>query len=659
MNLRKKLIIISILILIPLSSLAVHSVLYEDYIIIHFNKPETKIISIPLDKEFSNIEVITNNFEETKSIKPISIFYPTNKENVSLSNSQIIFTKPYSYDILYKGQTENIRINVPSSYYRDNTTKVETSSITFKITLKQKEIYRKLGEYPSQDETIEYVIITNETLWSTFNDNFKDWKIDRDNKINTIWIVNVSDITSISDYWVNGSYGDATNTSNGNHWIPDGLEVKSSYSLFNDTEAKIRNFIRYCCDELDTQYVLLGGNANVVPDRRVRSYASGDGGSTFDNDYHASDMYYACLHYNMNNNTNERWMENKCFSYPWDLIDWGYDLCVGRVLADTVLRLNNWINKTKTYVDNGDFYGNYLTSNIVATKDVDSQISSQQWDMIGDEFPVNLSFVNNQNISQAQWEVMDDYVNGYVSGWNGIHMIIHAGHGGTLYSTYGGTYNPSACNNTELPNFVYTEGCQSADFGEDTSSRMEKWIRNDDCAVAGIANSAYGWFIASTYYVEEMMNQMFDDNNTRIFCRAHNDAREIFGHPIDSVFGMIVKETNFFGDPALEYNWYNLPPEIKRIDGKNKGKNINQSTPTFNWTIDDNISDYTQYNLEIATDVGFTNIIVNITNINPLEYPLSCSIIQDRYMNFVLPIVYNLSNYDIYYVRVKSYLKVH
>ena len=658
MKLRKKLIVISILIFLPISSLAVYPS-QEDYIIVHFAKPDTKIISIPLDKEFSSIEVVSTNFQESKSVKPISVFYPTYQENISLNNSQLIYTQSYNYDILRKGQTENIRINVPSIYYTDNTTKVEMSSITFKINLKQKEISMPLCGYPSQAETIEYVIITNETLWSTFNDNFKDWKIDRDNKINNIWIVNVSDITPISDYWVNGSYGDAINTSNGNHWIPDGLEVNSSYSLFNDTEAKIRNFLRYCYDELNTEYVLLGGNANVVVDRRVRSYASGDGGSTFDNDYHASDMYYACLHYNMNNNTNERWMENKCYDYPWDLVDWGYDLCVGRVLADTVLRLNNWINKTKTYVDNGDFQGNYLKSNIVATKNVDNQITSQQWDMIGDEFPVNFSFVNNQNISQAQWEIMDDYVNGYVSEWDGIHMIIHAGHGGTLYSTYGGTYNPTACNNTELPNFVYTEGCHTADFGEDTSSRMEKWIRNDDCAVAGIANSAYGWFIASTYYVEEMMNQMFDDNNTRIFCKAHDDAREIFGHPVDSVFGMIVKETNFFGDPALEYNWYNSPPEIKRIDGKNKGQNINQSTPTFNWSIAENLSQYTQYNLEIANDSAFTDVIVNITNINPTEYPLHCNIIQNRYMNFILLDAYNLSNYATYYVRVKSYLKVH
>ena len=43
-----------------------------------------------------------------------------------------------------------------------------------------------------------------------------------------------------------------------------------------------------------------------------------------------------------------------------------------------------------------------------------------------------------------------------------------------------------------------------------------------------------------------MFQEMFNEtvgNNTYTFCQAHNDAREIFGHPEDSVFGMIVKET--------------------------------------------------------------------------------------------------------------------
>ena len=527
---------------------------------------ETFFYELPQDAKKVIVSVSHHDYHDFKAYQPAMHFYKTNALSTQSSKKEEYertYNYPVSYEILLKGETQVIRFFAPEEYYEGDS-KIITDSITVQISYEGGRSNPFAPAYDPQGD-IEYLIITNESFYPILNNYFKSWKISKDDKINDILIVNVSDITSNGSFCVNSSYGDATNDSSGNHWITDGKEVTSNYELFNDTQAQIRNYIRYCYDTYNTRYVLLAGNKDAVPVRMVASYAVGDCDNcqSWDNDTsHASDMYYSCLHNNMNNNTNTRWMENDCCGTAWDDIDWGYDLCVGRVLVGQNDHMFNWINKTKAYI-NGLNQGNYLDNHIVACKNNANQISNQTWLNLGgafsadlqDEFPANMTFLNNQNITGTQWNSLDDYVNGDIPPYNGFHLILHEGHGGSLYSPY----NPTNTHNELTPNFVYSEGCTNGDFGTDTGSNMEKWTRQNDSAFAGIANSAYGWFGASTYYVEEMMGQMFNSttgNYTKVFCQAHNDAREIYGHDPDCVWGMIVKETNFIGDPALEYQWY-------------------------------------------------------------------------------------------------------
>ena len=552
-----------------ISSSLASNISASPYIDITLIPNETKLFPIPDHLKFTSLEIIKHTHQQVASELPYSTFYIQFKQPQDAPISEIIYTQSLNHELLKKGQTTYLRLFAPKTYYSNNY-KYTTNDINIRLYFDFNPSFFPL--YDPQAPDYDYVIITNTSFWSIYNDYYKDWKIDQDSKINSILIVNVSDITSNSTFWVNGTFGDATNTSNGNPWIPDGKEISSSWDLFNDTPAMVRNFLRYCNTTHNTRYVLIGGDKDVVAPRMAASRASGDGCSSFDNDLsHASDMYFACLDYCMNNNTNSYFMENACCSNTYDEVDWGFDLMVGRVLAHNATTTLNWINKTKAYI-NGYTQGNYLGNYIVACKDSSNAISNQSWTgwdsgngVLGpglhDQHPSNVTFLNNMNISQDQWIIMNDYVNGNVSGWDGFHIIYHTGHGGTLYSTEGGCYRPGMCLNTDvIPNFVYTEGCHSADFGTDINSRMERWMEYPACAFAGISNSAYGWFSASTYFSSEMFNQMFNTttgNLTPTFCEAHNAARELTGHTTaDGIWAMIYKETNFFGDPALDYNWY-------------------------------------------------------------------------------------------------------
>jgi len=518
-------------------------------------KPQTKLFQIPEDKQFQSIQIIQHNYQSIPSEKPKMIFTPTS-ESQPTTSSKRIYSEPYTYDVLKKGKSSFLRINIPKTYYQNNK-EYTTESITFDIKYSQNPQTFKMSYEP--ETAYEYVIITNDTFLPIFENHFQDWKEANDDKIDHIYITNISDITSNSNYWVNGTYGDANAT---NTWMDGEGAISSNYSRFNDTQAQIRNFLRFMKSFYNIEYVLIGGNKNAVPPRMICSYAVANctGCKSWENDTsHASDMYYACLHYSMNSNENERFMENDCCGSPYDQIDWGYDLCVGRVLVSNAEQLYNWINKTKAYT-NGNLQGNYLQNFIVAAKNNGGSITNDTWVNLGgvfsaslnDEFPENITFLNNKNITQSQWSIIDDYVNGKESGYDGFNIIYHAGHGGTLFTVY----KPVNNFNELTPNFLYTEGCNTGDFGTDTASRAEAWCRDNGSCFGLVTNSASGWFGGSTYYTEEFANQMFDDNNTMVFCRAHNDAREIIGHDPDCIWGMIVKETNFIGDPALEYNWF-------------------------------------------------------------------------------------------------------
>jgi len=642
---------------------------------------QTLFYLLPSTAQYNNIEVVIHNYNKVPAPTPKTKFYSTDSPYPEIISLECVKTKSIYYDVLEKGNFDVIRIYVPSVYYSDGY-KHTTTSLTLHInydykpksftTQKDTENIGGLVENPGvlttfetqtqnyqpESPDYEYVIVTNSSFWETINNEFKSWKISNDAKINNIWIVNVSNITSDFTFDVNGSYGDATNDTGGNHWITDDEEVTSSYNLFNDTQAMIRNFLRYCYDVHNTRYVLLLGDRNYVPPRMVASYAAGTcpGCTDFHNDSsHASDMYYACLHNNMNNNTNSYFMENNLCGNDYDKIDWGYDLCVGRVPVTSCQDVYNWTNKTKAYI-NGNSQGNYLTYGMVPAKDNGGSVTNTTWLMFGDEFPANISFVNNQNLSSTQYENAKEYVNGNETGIDGITLILQSGH----YNSFWSYYNSVLADNNDMPNFYYSEGCSEGAFGEG-QSHMDEVMIYDGAAFAGIANSAYGWFVASTYYVEEMMSQMFNattGNFTMTFCKAHNDAREIYGHDVDCVWGMIVKETNFFGDPALEWTWNTTYSpqasdiEIVNISNMENGTTFYPNTTlVFNWSTVENTS---YYQFQISNNSAFTDLVVNLSNVSFINYPTYLTEFESN-MSFILPPANQLTDYKMYYCRVRAY----
>jgi len=91
--------------------------------------------------------------------------------------------------------------------------------------------------------------------------------------------------------------------------------------------------------------------------------------------------------------------------------------------------------------------------------------------------------------------------------------------------------------------------------------------------------------------------------------------------------------------------------EFISIEGETNGTTIYTSTPTINWTV---VEDTSQYWLQIATDSAFLSLEANYTDVNQWNYPSNCDINSTR-VSFTLP--NSLSSYNRYYMRVRALTK--
>ncbi|MCK4635039.1 MAG: hypothetical protein KAT37_04145, partial [Candidatus Aenigmarchaeota archaeon] len=295
-------------------------------------------VLLPYDERLENIEIIPKDktFLEGKYyLKPGQTLYPTSYnatiEFTPPNNTIYDSVNPFPSKFYSKAPIQELRgykiliLNlypvqyIPKTgqvyYFKSMEVKVLTKSVTKPLTKKaiQKINFRglpkdeervrsvvdnpemiesynelnaqitKLNKYYSSvilplsgvnsSESYEYVIITNSTLNSSFQ-KLIDWKKTRPvNPINTT-IVLVENITDDPDYWCDGSWGDGC----------------GSGAQFNDTQAMIRNFIKDAYNNWGIEYVLLGGDVEIIPHRGVYVYS----GSYTDYDI-PCDMYYGTL----------------------------------------------------------------------------------------------------------------------------------------------------------------------------------------------------------------------------------------------------------------------------------------------------------------------------------------------------------------------------
>ncbi len=342
--------------------------------------------------------------------------------------------------------------------------------------------------------------------------------------------------------------------------------ISSNYAG-DDDQMKIRNFIIDAYDTWDIDYVLLVGDArdaNGIPHRGMWNDAYGE----YEDDLPA-DVYYSSLDGNWNTDGDNLWGE-----YSPEEADLYPEVAIGRVCADDVAGVQNFVTKTMRYVDSpvvgecdealmvGELlWSSPLTYGGTYMDEVMNGSSANGYTTVGFPGTMNMDTLYDRDGTWSYSTLISMME-------SGLNIVNHLGHSNTTYAMKMDTGDiPSFDNDgtTHTLNFVYSQGCYCGAFDDrDTYGSYgsdcfaEQFTTDDDGAVAVIMNSRYGWGDpggtngSSQYFNREFFDAMFSEGIYTLG-EANDDSK------VDALWAITYGanrwchyELNLFGDPALE-----------------------------------------------------------------------------------------------------------
>jgi hypothetical protein len=356
--------------------------------------------------------------------------------------------------------------------------------------------------------TEEYIIITNDTLASTFQ-QLATYKAT---------YVNGTGVYTVS--WITANY------------------------TVGDTQNRIRTFINDKYTNNGTKYVLLGGDTGVVP---YRGFYVSTGGYT-DSDM-AADMYYGHLNGTFDNDGDGRYAE------PGEE-DWYAEVAVGRAPVDNTTEAQAFVNKVIAYEGAPKptricFHQSRVQSN----NSPDSRCLAYNSDnYVPGGWTIDYLFEENGTVTKTLWQ------NAWAAG---PIAVFHIGHGNTTvyYINYevGGTvawYNSDvpSLTNTFFP-WTTSVACITGQF-EASDCLAEAYVKDAHGAIGAIYNDNYGWFStlnACQYSGEFCQNEsraFFSDGKQKLGDML-NQARSylVSSASSNSTYRWCFYERNLIGDP--------------------------------------------------------------------------------------------------------------
>jgi hypothetical protein len=391
-----------------------------------------------------------------------------------------------------------------------------------------------------------YVIITGENLVSTFQP-LADWKCKKG-----------LSATIVTTSWIYANYS--------------GI----------DAQEKIRNFIVAAYQSWGTAWVLLGGDINVIPDRKAYAFDC-EYGPPSDN-FIPCDLYYSDLDRNWNADGDTTYGEVA------DSIDMYPDVFVGRAPVENQAEANAFVNKVLTYENsppNGHearalflaevLWNNPYTNSGVSKDHIDSLYVPAQFDPVtklyealGNENPTTV--VNAINLGQ--------------------NLINHDGHASQSVMGVGTGYltisHMDGLTNGPMYSTLFSIGCWPAAF--DYNCIAEHFVTNPNGGgVAFIGNSRYGWGSPGNplYGYSDRFDQQFFK---RLFVHNHYQAGSALAAakavyvPFSrqgNVYRWCQYELNLLGDPEMPI-WTDTPRamSVTKADHLPLGSSVCQVTVT-------------------------------------------------------------------------------
>ncbi len=333
-----------------------------------------------------------------------------------------------------------------------------------------------------------------------------------------------------------------------------------------DIQERIRQFIRYAWEEWQTEYVLLGGDIDVIPHRGMYVKA----GTEIETDI-PSDLYYSCLDGNWNSDG------DSYFGEPGeeDLLP---EVSVGRLPVDSAAQIEAFVNKLILYtetppagksttalmagellwsIDGTDTWGGDCKDEIIS--------GSVDYGFTSAGIPAEFSVTTVYDRDTGTWglgELMP-LLNG------GVNLVNHLGHTNLHSVMRLPIYDLWRLDNVTaggMPFVCYSQGCYPASFDnrDDAGAYYsedcvgEQLVTGPEGAVAFIGNTRLGWSApgstcgVSQFFDRQFFDALFGEGITSAG-RALDDSRTD-NIPFLSYAAVryVMYEMCLLGDPAMD-----------------------------------------------------------------------------------------------------------
>ncbi len=373
--------------------------------------------------------------------------------------------------------------------------------------------------------------------------------------------------------------------------------IKTLTDIGSSNLEDIRGYIRDAYMNWEIDYVLIGGDDNIIPDPWLWVFGLDENTTPYDT-YMPSDLYYACLDGPYNYDGDNKWGEPTDGENGGD-VDLIADVYVGRACVGNAAEVDNFVTKTVAYInkDPGDVYltevclaGEYMGEYGIATWG--GNYMDQLIDGSTDDGYTTVGIPSSEYTITTLYD--RDWPGNY---WptseiittinNGVHIINHLGHASYGYDMKMDNYDVNTLSNDKLC-FVYSQGCMAGGFDDDDCIAEYFTVKTDHAAFAVIMNARYGWFWSystdgdSQRFHRQFWDAVFGENMPEIG-KANHDSKEDNLHIIGrSCIRWVYYETNLFGDPSLSFyeTGVNDPPETPRKPSEKPGEQYTYTTDT-------------------------------------------------------------------------------
>ncbi len=365
--------------------------------------------------------------------------------------------------------------------------------------------------------SIEYVIITNDYLASAFQP-LADWRTKQG------WKAEVKTTS-----WIYANY--------------------SGY----DNEERIRNFIKDYFANKGLIWVLIGGDADIVP---VRLTYLPEAHSPY-SDWLSSDLYYADLDGTWDANNNHIYGE-----FTGDSVDLYADIFVGRIPVDNTTNVFNYISKQNTYEKNPPTI--YLRKMLLPSV------------MLVPLLSYHGRVVNNAiaDITPADWlnAKIEDPMNGVTrdslsTGYQFCHIASHGDYDGFYYYNSNPVFTigeVASLNNDTKYNIINSIACLTGNFDEFDCVAESLINKYPGACVAAILNTRLGFGQRGCLGPSELLDlsfyERFFNEDLIEIGTCHYRSKEVYRNDIltEPHWRYCGYELTLFGDPALPM-WQERP----------------------------------------------------------------------------------------------------